>query len=219
MDESKNRIPSTAGYVNPSMLPKGPNGRALCRACQQETPRGRRTFCSDMCVKTWQLNHQPALQREASFKRDKGVCRNCGIDTEQLRARWRHIKGHWTQHCPKMPRPYPHFSSKEDLDTDQLSKRVEEHRAATSRWEAERSRLIMEHKALWEKDAAEAKQLGFTTKHLYEMDHILEVVNGGGGGFNPDNCQTLCIPCHHAKTAQLARTRAEQRKANKELKD
>lgn len=50
----------------------------------------------------------------------------------------------------------------------------------------------------------------------WEMDHIVEVVNGGGM-CGLENLQTLCGPCHAAKTARLARDRAAARK-NLEVK-
>jgi len=40
--------------------------------------------------------------------------------------------------------------------------------------------------------------------HLWEMDHIVPVVEGGGG-LGLDNLRTLCVPCHHAETAKLRR--------------
>jgi len=57
--------------------------------------------------------------------------------------------------------------------------------------------------------------LGFgRSSHLWEMDHILPVVYGGGA--KPaksadeilNNLRTLCIPCHRQETARLARLRA-----------
>lgn len=44
-----------------------------------------------------------------------------------------------------------------------------------------------------------------------EVDHIIEVVNGGGLCWI-DNFQLLCQKCHKAKTARLATERANQRK-------
>jgi hypothetical protein len=73
------------GWVNRKRLPKGPNGRSLCRWCQQETPKGRYTFCSDQCVHEWKLRTDPGYLREKVFDRDRGVCATCGIDTEMLR--------------------------------------------------------------------------------------------------------------------------------------
>jgi 5-methylcytosine-specific restriction protein A len=47
---------------------------------------------------------------------------------------------------------------------------------------------------------------------LFEMDHIVPVVEGGGA-CGLDNLRTLCIPCHRRETAKLAARRAEARKA------
>lgn len=82
---STNRVSPNAGYVyNPSRLPKGPNGRALCRQCGTEVPKGRRTFCGDACVHAWKLKSDPTYQRKLVFERDRGVCAACGLDTEAL---------------------------------------------------------------------------------------------------------------------------------------
>ena len=50
---------------------------------------------------------------------------------------------------------------------------------------------------------------------LWQMDHIIEVVNGGGT-CGLENLQTLCLPCHKKKTAQLAKDRAAARRAARE---
>jgi 5-methylcytosine-specific restriction protein A len=78
---SKNRVAPDAGYVNPSKLARGPNGRALCRRCGQEVPVGRRTFCSDLCVHEHKLRTNPGYVRKQVFVRDRGVCAVCGLDT------------------------------------------------------------------------------------------------------------------------------------------
>lgn len=79
---SRKRVSDKAGRVNPRNLPRGPNGRALCRFCQQEVPKGRRTFCSDLCVHHHKLRTQPGYVRSCLAKRDKGVCAECGLDTQ-----------------------------------------------------------------------------------------------------------------------------------------
>ena len=73
------------GRVSASELPKGPNGRSLCRRCNLEVPQGRRTFCSDVCVHEWRLRTDPSYLREKVFERDKGVCAKCAVDTVALR--------------------------------------------------------------------------------------------------------------------------------------
>lgn len=46
-------------------------------------PKGRRTFCSDDCVHRWQIKTNPGYVRQQVFKRDRGVCAVCSLDTEQ----------------------------------------------------------------------------------------------------------------------------------------
>lgn len=73
------------GWADKRRLPRGENGKILCRWCQKETPRGRLTFCSPECVHEWKLRTNPGYLREKVFERDRGVCAACGVDTEVLR--------------------------------------------------------------------------------------------------------------------------------------
>jgi len=59
--------------------------RQPCRWCHGEVPKGRRTFCSAACVHAWRLRTDPGYLREQVFLRDRGVCAQCGMDTEALR--------------------------------------------------------------------------------------------------------------------------------------
>ena len=86
---SSTRRVMEGGSADPRELPKGANGRALCRWCGLEVPAGRRTFCSEWCVNEWRLRTDPGYLRERVFERDRGVCARCGIDTE---AEWRRIR-------------------------------------------------------------------------------------------------------------------------------
>jgi 5-methylcytosine-specific restriction enzyme A len=87
-DQSSKRT-MAGGWVRKDDLPKGPNGRALCRWCNLEVPRGRQTFCSGWCVAEWRLRTNPAYLREQTFDRDRGVCARCGVDTM---AAWSQLK-------------------------------------------------------------------------------------------------------------------------------
>lgn len=70
------------GYTQPHILPRGPNGLALCRWCELEIlARRRRTFCSDYCVHQWRLRTDPGYLRDQVFARDRGVCALCEADT------------------------------------------------------------------------------------------------------------------------------------------
>lgn len=48
-------------------------------------------------------------------------------------------------------------------------------------------------------------------RHMWEMDHITAVVEGGGS-CGLDGLQTLCQRCHKAKTKEMATRRARERK-------
>jgi len=73
-------------------MARGPNGRGLCRWCSEEVPKGRLTFCSDEHVHEWRLRSDPGYLRTAIWKRDKGVCAACGLDTEDLKRQVAEIK-------------------------------------------------------------------------------------------------------------------------------
>jgi 5-methylcytosine-specific restriction protein A len=81
------------GWVNRKLVPRGPNGRGLCRWCSLEVPRGRFTFCSQCCVHEWKLRTQPAYIREKVFERDRGICADCGIDTVAAARKLRFSRG------------------------------------------------------------------------------------------------------------------------------
>jgi hypothetical protein len=90
------RILAGAGYVSARLLPRGPNGRALCRWCGEECPPGNgRTFCGGQkatferatgavmiagqgCVHEHCLRSQPGYARKLVWARDRGKCALCG---------------------------------------------------------------------------------------------------------------------------------------------
>ena len=49
----------------------------------------------------------------------------------------------------------------------------------------------------------------------WEADHIVPLIEGGSRG--AENLQTLCVPCHRADTAALARRRAVARNPQRRL--
>jgi 5-methylcytosine-specific restriction enzyme A len=79
---------SRGGWADHEDLPKGPNGRALCRRCSQEVPVGRRTFCSKACVTEWRIRTDAGFARRQVFQRDRGVCAECGKNVFED-AEWR----------------------------------------------------------------------------------------------------------------------------------
>jgi len=75
------RVRPDAGWVGVSKE-RGPNGRGVCRRCGVEVPKGRRTFCSEDCVREWRITSDPAYASGQVFLRDHGVCCRCGRDME-----------------------------------------------------------------------------------------------------------------------------------------
>lgn len=98
------RTLASAGWVNPSSLPKGPNGRALCRRCGVEVPVGRQTFCSGRCttfrhdgsvraegsgcVHEHCIRSRPVYARRCVWARDRGLCATCGKVCRNAGSEW-----------------------------------------------------------------------------------------------------------------------------------
>ena len=142
------------GRADRSTLPTGSNGRALCRWCNLEVPKGRLTFCSDYCVEEWRLRTDPGYLRQRVLDRDKGVCAVCRID---CLAEWRRIA---------------------------------------------RLRGAARLKALREWNLSHRFR-----RSLWDADHIVPVVEGGGE-CDLSNIRTLCLKCHRAVTTALRERRA-----------
>ncbi|HEY4050500.1 MAG TPA: HNH endonuclease [Acidobacteriaceae bacterium] len=148
------------GSVSRNELPKGENGRILCRWCALEVPPRRFTFCSDYCVHEWRLRTNPGYLRDQVFLRDKGVCVLCRIDT------------------------------------------VKAYRALKRSRDSRRQELL----AHW----------GLTRinrRTLWDADHILPVVEGGGE-CDLENIRTLCLRCHRLSTLELRARLISKRSAS-----
>jgi hypothetical protein len=70
------------GYADRRSLPKGENGRNLCRWCHLEVPKRRITFCSEWCVHEWKLRTDAGYLRDQVFRRDRAICAECRIDCQ-----------------------------------------------------------------------------------------------------------------------------------------
>ncbi len=165
MKLTRERTLKDKGWKNPEDLPKGPNGRPLCRHCQKETQPPKRTFCSDPCVHEFKIRSNPGYAREQILKRDRGICATCNLDTGQLRE---------VLHALRMQSEEAYL------------------------------RLSLHYRILY--------GFGFPlSEHYWEMDHIFPVAHGGGS-CGLENLQTLCIPCHRAKTREQMRRKRLRRK-------
>ena len=81
------------GWVDRKKIPRGPNGRGLCRWCSLEVPPRRFTFCSEFCVHEWKLRTQPGYVRVKVLERDRGICSGCGVDTLAAGRALRYSRG------------------------------------------------------------------------------------------------------------------------------
>jgi 5-methylcytosine-specific restriction protein A len=172
------------GYVNPKDLPKGSNGYCLCRQCEVEVKPPRKTFCSQVCVDKWMIRTGSGLER-AIKKRDHGICAFCKLDCERLSKQLRRLtREFWKQY--------------HDPDTTRgRGRRAEEAlKAHVAAFKAEHG--IPEHRK----------------RRLWDIDHIVPVVEGGGD-CDLTNLRVLCIKCHKQVTAELAAKRAAARRIAK----
>jgi 5-methylcytosine-specific restriction enzyme A len=83
----------SGGWADRENLPKGPNGRHLCRWCSLEVPQGRVTFCSAWCVEEWRLRSDAGYLREKVLERDRGICASCGIDCLHAELQLKRLRG------------------------------------------------------------------------------------------------------------------------------
>jgi 5-methylcytosine-specific restriction endonuclease McrA len=105
-------------------LPRGPNGRRLCRWCGTEVPADRRCWCSQQCVDAYLVLTQPSRARQLVEARDHGICALCGLD------------------CPALVREMEALLP----DISSVSKLMGRHRISVSRW------MTRRRSHLWDMD-------------------------------------------------------------------
>jgi 5-methylcytosine-specific restriction protein A len=173
---------------------RGPNGRRFCRICEVEVPKGRKTLCSDQCVEELLVRRDPSHARRRVWQRDRGVCASCGLDTDALKnaiealrcVRWAILRDETV---------YAWSEQREELWIRY------EVPAAESHYRLERARQVLaEHRYRPRRQ---------WPGHYWEMDHVVPVVEGGGG-CGLDNLRTLCVPCHRDVTRALHQRRRKR---------
>ena len=70
--------------TNAKNLPKNLNGETLCRWCNKPVKPPRRTMCSPECAHEIRIRTSNKYLRECIYKRDKGICQICEIDTKNI---------------------------------------------------------------------------------------------------------------------------------------
>lgn len=169
-------------------------GKGICRWCGEKVQPPRRSWCSQKCVDDYWIAQGGPAARRAVEERDKGVCALCGLDTAVLAAR-----------------------------VAELQKVADYHGNATAS-AAERLEaidavllLLLKHRYIAVDPATpyQRREATMRWRCWWEADHIVPVVEGGGG-CGLENLRTLCKPCHHDVTAELNRRRAAERRAAKQ---
>jgi 5-methylcytosine-specific restriction endonuclease McrA len=187
--DAHRRIPARAGWVEARKLPRGAGGNPLCRQCGRETPSRRRTFCGDACVHEWKIRTSPGYQAFHVRKRDRGVCESCGLDCVALLRELKSLRA--SERCRRFGADQVrHASVEASMPFDRNSKPLQD------RFD----------------ELAMPRHLRMLDRRLWEMDHRIPVVEGGGS-CGLDNLRTLCWSCHRSVTRELAKRRAEARRA------
>jgi 5-methylcytosine-specific restriction endonuclease McrA len=170
-------------FLHASDLPKVE--KRHCRWCNKPVPGARRNWCSQECVDAYMLRSNAGTVRAAVRKRDKGICDQCGLDTYQIRHEVREYRELLQQHGLIAGLEQP-------------------------KWEERRTYWSNGWGTAWR--AAMGPWHDYT-KSLWEADHIIPVIEGGGC-CPISNYRTLCVRCHKLETKALAGRRAVRRKAN-----
>lgn len=121
-----------------------------------------------------------------AYRRDKGICANCGLDCDKLE---RVLKYLWWRAKQTAYKPIP---AAEGYWT---------HSPRKQQWQVWYMRA--KYKYEW---ATSYK--GPT--HTWEADHEIPVIEGGGE-IGMGNIRTLCVPCHRIQTKHLHQRLSDRR--------
>lgn len=67
-----------------NQLSKTEDGLTMCRWCNKGVKPPRRTLCSEECAHEIKIRCNGKYMRECVYKRDKGICSICNIDTKEI---------------------------------------------------------------------------------------------------------------------------------------
>lgn len=150
---------------------------------------GKGTWHND-CAHEYKIVHWPGYARDVVFKRDQGKCANC--DSGKIPALRRELLDRLRAKF------YP------------AGKLWYEDRAAFN----EQLKVYKHWLSFLDKRYPPAL---FGWVPAWDLDHRIPLIEGGSFGL--ENMQTLCRPCHKAKTAIEAKQRAEKRKSQERSND
>lgn len=154
-----------------------PIERGYCRWCGQKCFGRRYAWCSEECKTEFGVRAFADLASSYVYRRDAGICAECGIDCAELARIFRLAAYTYRRdkHGIQSLGPY--------MSPERLAQWGPWFRAGNS------------HPTLW------------------DADHIIPVVEGGGV-CGLANLRTLCLICHKRDTARLVAARARRGKWN-----
>ena len=180
-------------HVVPPPSRKAESGRFLCRWCNEEihAPDKRLRYCPPPkdCGERAAFASSAPYARWKIEERDKGVCAVCGMDTEYVKSL---IGPLLSEAC-----------SRANHGDHVFAQIIRRHAAE------EIEALGFSASVAW--TAVGHAWSGVISTHLWEMDHIVPVVRGGGA-CGKENLRTLCRACHHRATKKLAGERAKEKR-------
>lgn len=219
MDDHNTKRHSGGGWIDGKLT--------NCRRCDKPiTDKKRRTFCSDVCVHLHKIKTNGSYARAQVEKRDQGKCAKCGLDTARLDRIFQYLSAQVT---PDFKRNW--FRKMDQAAHDRWTEQglfegddeaLYQQRKQWSEWRKAHLDVFRRRHQNWLRVAIERYPWAFAeghygragewfVKHLWEMDHIVPVVEGGGS-CGLDNLRTLCVPCHKAATKELRGRLANNKK-------
>lgn len=193
------RRSASPGDVFP--IRKDAAGNVLCRRCWKRLTGRRRAWCSDTCRDLAMATCYPSFARSLVYRRDRGVCSLCELDTDALADALRQVArsggGHPTTahgHVPTLLTLALNYATGPDGWK------------AAYGFETAATRAVS--LAAWKYLAKKRFNVG---RSLWEADHSKPVADGGGLCELSDY-RTLCVPCHKSVTAHSAKLRARRRR-------
>jgi hypothetical protein len=82
-EEIGSKIRYMGKQIDAKLLPKNEAGLTCCRWCGMGVKPPKRTMCSPECVHELKLRINGRYLRDCVYKRDRGICAICNIDTKK----------------------------------------------------------------------------------------------------------------------------------------
>lgn len=162
--------------------------KGLCRGCHGTVPKGRRSWCGDICYDRF----EPKRVRYFCWQRDRAICFYCGVDAEKMRIRL--LRAH----------KYPETSQYSFVKNGAYDR--EAFKFAFESRKRHAHRIISGRKSRIQKMKVDGWPY-YCSRDWWEMDHIIPFSEGGLTVL--ENVRTLCILCHKKRTKKWHKDRRE----------